>query len=125
MFQRDQWTNIELPLSDRELAIEQNEQRSKSHSHSERAKTPMKTTIASYNIRVGDLVYFYCDRNIYTARDRYLVVSLDGIWHNIHKFVGKQLHYKSYRVKHIISKTMYSVEVFVPCVCINDNPVGS
>jgi hypothetical protein len=101
MFQRDQFTNTELPVSDRELAIEQNEQRSMNHSHSERAKTPMKTAIPSYNIRVGDLVYLYCDRNKSRGRDRYLVVSLDGIWCSIRKFVGKQLRSTSYRVKQV------------------------
>ena len=101
VFQIDQFTNMELPVSDRELAIEQNEQRSKNHSHSKRAKTPMKTTTASYNIRVGDLVYLYCDWHKSRARDRYLVVSLDGKWCNISKFVCKQLRSKYYRVKKV------------------------
>ena len=33
------------------------------------------------------------------ARDRYMVSSVEGEWCNIRKFVGKQLHSTSYRVK--------------------------
>ena len=99
MFQRDQFTNLQLPVSDRMLAIEQYEQRCLNHPHSERTKTPMKTHPTSHNILVGDLVYLYCDQNKFKGRDRYLVVSVDGIWCSIRKFVGIQLRSTSYRVK--------------------------
>ena len=51
------------------------------------------------NIDVGDIVYLYCDRNKSCSRCRYLVVSVDGVWLNVGKFIGNQLRATSYRVK--------------------------
>ena len=51
------------------------------------------------NISVGELVHLYTDRNKHRARDRYIVVSVEGEWCNIRKFIGAQLRRMSYRVK--------------------------
>lgn len=48
---------------------------------------------------VGDLVYLYADRDKTRARSRYLVVSIDGEWCFIKKFIGNQLRSSSYKVK--------------------------
>ena len=51
------------------------------------------------SLQPGDLVYLYGDRNKSKARDRYLVISVDGVWCNIQKFTGNQLRRTSYRVR--------------------------
>ncbi|CAB4043159.1 Retrovirus-related Pol poly from transposon opus [Paramuricea clavata] len=51
----------------------------------------------SPNLHVGDLVYLSADRDKSSARDRYLIVSVDGQWSNIQKFRGSQIHNTSYR----------------------------
>ena len=48
---------------------------------------------------VGDLVYLHHDRVKTHARQRYLVVSVDGDWCSVRKFVGQQLCVTSYHVK--------------------------
>ena len=50
-------------------------------------------------VQVGDLVYITSDGCKTHARNRYLVVSIDGLWCNVHKFTGSQLRSTSYRVK--------------------------
>ena len=40
---------------------------------------------------IGDVVYLRDDRSKLKARDRYLVVRVDGNWCEIRKFVGRQL----------------------------------
>ena len=52
-------------------------------------------------VQVGDLVYVHVssDGSKTHARNRYLVVSVDGLWCNIRKFNGSQLRSTSYRVK--------------------------
>ena len=51
------------------------------------------------SIVVGDLVYLHSDRNKSKARDRYIVVQVEGTFCNLKKFVGSQLRNTSYRVK--------------------------
>jgi hypothetical protein len=97
--QRDQFTNEQLPVCDRQLIAEQHKKRLQNHPHSEKAKAPLAKSHASASIEVGDLVYLYGDRNKSRARDRYLVVSVEGNWCNIRKFTGSQLRSSSYRVK--------------------------
>ena len=44
-------------------------------------------------------MYLHADRNKTRSRDRYLVISAEGVWCNIRKFVGNQLRSTSYHVK--------------------------
>ena len=48
---------------------------------------------------MGDLIYLYGDRNKSQARNRYLVVSINGEWCFVKKFSGNQLRASSYKVK--------------------------
>jgi hypothetical protein len=97
--QRDQFTNDQLPISDWDVIRKQHNQRSLNHPHSEKAKTPSGKVAPDCPVNVGDLVYLYCDRNKTCARDRYLVVQVEGAWCNVQKFKGKQLRSASYRIK--------------------------
>ena len=69
------------------------------HPQSERAKAPTTYFRQSSPHEVGDLVYLYPDRNKTRARDRYLIVSTDGAFCNVKRFICSQLCSTSYRVK--------------------------
>lgn len=99
--QRDQFSNSQIPVVDRDLIMQQNTTRHANHQHSEKSKAPLANiqSESDTSICVGDLVYLHTDRNKSCARNRYLVVSIDGTWCNIQKFIGSQLRKTSYRVK--------------------------
>lgn len=92
-------TNRQLPISDRELILQKHQTRNANHASSKRSKAPHLKYSPNPSVEVGDLVYLYCDRNKSKARNRYLVVSADGEWCQIRKFVGNQLRQSSYKVK--------------------------
>ena len=92
-FQRDQFTNAQLPVSDRILITEQQQSRERNHPHSELTKAPRGREASTPTIHVGDLVYKS------SARDRYLVTSVEDRWCFIRKFSGHQLRASSYKVK--------------------------
>ena len=98
-FQRDQFTNSQIPVDDLKLLREQHSFRLHNHPASERSKAPGRSSPTPPAIDVGDLVYLTSDGSKNRARDRYLVVSVDGLWCNVRKFVGSQLRSSSYRVK--------------------------
>ena len=89
--QRDQFTNEQLPLTDYDLIRQQHSLRNANHAPSQLSKSPSHTVPKALNIDVGDIVYLYCDRNKSRSRCRYLVVSVDGVWLNVSKSIGKQL----------------------------------
>ena len=97
--QRDQFTNEQLPLTDYNLIRQQHALRNANHAHSQLSKSHDGALPKSQHIDVGDIVYLYADRNKTRSRCRYIVVSTDGSWLNINKFIGTQLRATSYRVK--------------------------
>eukprot|EP00918_Siedleckia_nematoides_P075560 GHVU01165387.1.p1 GENE.GHVU01165387.1~~GHVU01165387.1.p1 ORF type:complete len:409 (-),score=26.42 GHVU01165387.1:8-1234(-) len=97
--QRDQFTNEQLPIVDRNIILDQHNKRMKNHPYSEKAKAPQGQIAHSATVDVGDLVYLHSDGSKLRARDRYLVVSTEGQWCYIRKFTGAQLRNTSYRVK--------------------------
>lgn len=78
--------------------LNQHSLRDKNHKYSEKSKCPNVTHNLN-QVSVGDLVYVYSDKQKSCARDRYLVVSMDGDWCFIKKFIGNQLRATSYKVK--------------------------
>lgn len=97
--QRDQCTNLQIPISDRKLIESQHASRSYNHPYSERSKAGNKNIPTSPTVNVGDLVYIRSEGDKTRCRDRYLVVTIDGDWCNLRKFIGSQLRSSSYRVK--------------------------
>ena len=97
--QRSQYNHEQLPISDRDIIIEQHKNRSENHSPSAISKHKSGKHVPTIFLNVGDLVYLYSDKDKSHARDRYLVVSIDGEWCRIRKFVGNQLRATSYKVK--------------------------
>ena len=98
-FQRDQFSNEQLPISDRAIISEQHHSRLQNHEHSQISKAPRGKDAPVPTIQVGDLVYIVSDRSKSQARDRYLVTSIDNNWCYIRKFSGSQLRASSYKVK--------------------------
>ena len=96
---RDQFTNEQLPLTDYNLIHQQHILRNANHAHSDMSKSPGGALPKSQHINVGDIVYLYADPNKTRSRCRYIVVSTDGSWLNMSKFIGNQLRATSYRVK--------------------------
>ena len=97
--QRDQFTNAQIPFSDLQVVRQQHSLRLGNHPASERSKAPGCCPRPSMPVQVGDLVYITSDGSKTHARNRYLVVSVDGLWCNVRKFTGSQLRSTSYRVK--------------------------
>lgn len=88
--QRVQFSNTssQIPLADLDLITKQHALRTANHKYSEKSKTPSGRQQPLNSLNVGDLIYLYADRNKSSARDRYLVVSVENSWCKIRKFVG-------------------------------------
>jgi len=100
LFQRDQFTHRQIPVKDLDLIEQQQELKKRNQPSSAYSKNPKKYLPTHTIVEIGDLVYLYSDRDKHRARDRYLVVSVDGDWCNIRKFAGDSLRKFSYRVKY-------------------------
>lgn len=98
-FQRDQFNNNQIPISDYDMLLQQHNLRQSNHSSSEMSKAPRGKPPTEPTVNVGDLVYLHTDRNKLQARSRYLVTSMDHPWCYIRKFIGNQLRKTSYKVK--------------------------
>ena len=100
LYQRDQYSNDQIPIVDRELILDKHSKRSYNHQYSENSKACGKPQLNKAQCTIGDLVYIYQDRDKNKARDRYLAVGIDGNFYIVKKFVGSQLRKSSYRVKY-------------------------
>ncbi len=96
MFQRDMFTNVQLPISDHDYISRQHQSRVRENLWS---MDTSSTCGKSNDISVGDLVYLHSEKTKLHARDRCLVTVVDGVWCNVRKFTGFQLRTNSYRVK--------------------------
>ena len=63
LFQRDQFTNDQIPLLDRDLISEQHQAKLKNHEYSEKSKAPNREQCPDALLVVGDLVYLHNDGN--------------------------------------------------------------
>ncbi len=115
VFQRDQYSNDNLNVDDSQLISYQHQTRQDSHIPSASSKTPRANRAPSCDATVGDIVYLREGKTKHHPRDRFLVVSKEGKWFYIRKFVGSQLRHSPYKVK--------SEEVF--CVPDYSAPRGS
>ena len=111
LFQRDQFTNDQIPLLDRDMISEQHQAKLKNHEYSEKSKAPNRERCPDEQLTVGDLVYLHNDGSKLKARDRYIVASMDNQWVYLRKFVGKQLRNSSYKVKR---SECYKVPAAIP-----------
>jgi len=98
-YQRDQFTNEQIPLRDRDIILAKHGRALANHRHSEVSKSGGAPMLPEVVVHVGDLVYLYTDRDKNSPRSRYLVTSIDEKWCYIRKFVGESLRANSYKVK--------------------------
>ena len=96
---RNQFSNGQIPINDLQLILAKQKARQANHPFSEAAKGGYRPQAPVPPLQVGDLVYVKSDRDKSRARDRYLIVSIDGEWCFIKKFSGSQLRATSYKVK--------------------------
>ena len=99
LLQRSQFTNEQIPMSDLDLIDQQHAQRTINHPHSAKSKAQGHGSSPVPALAVGDIIYLISDQDKNKARDRYLIVSVDGTWCFIRKFSGSQLRASSYKVK--------------------------
>ena len=99
LIQRNQFTNSQIPLSDRSMIIDKHQSREINHPYSELFKAPKGIHPDVPELEVGDLVHLHCYKNKSRTRDRYLVVTTEPTWCSIRKFTGNQLRKCAYRVK--------------------------
>ena len=99
LFQRDQFSNIQISVSDEQLIKSQYEAKLDNHKSSEISKAPNRKLPPKCSAKVGDLVYVKSDKTKGKARERYLVISEEGDWLSIKKFTNTQLRAFAYRVK--------------------------
>ena len=97
--QRDQITNQQLPISDRDIILNQHNKRSNNHQYSEKSKAHGKPPHPTPNIKIGSLVFIYNDRNKTSARDRYMVTHISGNDVKLRKFTNKYFGIKEYDAK--------------------------
>jgi len=97
--QRDQFSNMQLPLSDVALVEEQHRLRDTNHQYSEKSQAPEGFPSVAQQLQPGDLVYLYTDKSKIHARDRYMVSSVQDDWCYVKKFAGPQLRSNSYKGK--------------------------
>lgn len=98
--QRDQFSNTQIPVVDRDIIIAKHVNRLSNHSASEKAKAPKSNRRSTPTIKIGDLIYVKGDLNKSHARDRYLVTDIDPDWCYARKFIGTQLRPTAYRLRH-------------------------
>ena len=97
--QRDQVTGDQLPINDRQLIINQYQQRLANHKHSQASKSCGKPPHPKPNVKVGSLVYLYNDRSKLVSRKRYLVTEICDDWVSLRRFTQNLLGYKEYKAK--------------------------
>ena len=97
--QRNQFSNEQIPINDLQHILAKQEARKANHPFSKAAKGGYRPQAPVPPLQVGYLVYVKSDRDKSRARNRYIVVSIDGEWCFIKKFSGSQLRVTSYKVK--------------------------
>ena len=94
--QRDQITGHQLPISDRDLIIQQHKHRLANHPHSKKSKSSGKPFHPTPDIKVGSLIYLYSDRKKTEVRPRYLVTSVTGEWCKLRRFTSTLIGHQEY-----------------------------
>ena len=97
--QRDQLTCEQLPIQDQKIILQQHTARAQNHPFSAKSKAHGKTQNSTPDIKAGDLVFLYADRDKTRVRDKYIVVGVSGAQCQIRKFTKSQFRSKVYDVK--------------------------
>ena len=93
---RSQFTHEQIPISDRELILQQYQNRSDNQLPGSISKHKNGKFSSRPTLNVSNFIYLYSDKDKSHARSS-LVVSIDGDWCYIKKFTGNQLRATSYK----------------------------
>jgi hypothetical protein len=99
LFQRDNETGAQLNFEDTNLANKQHASRLDNHVPSAKSKAPRGKGATKAVVAPGDLVFVKNDGTKHTARDRYIVGSVEEEYVLIRKLLGSQYRNKQYKVK--------------------------
>ena len=99
LMQRDQYSNVPIPINDKEIILEKHARAINDHESSEKSKSGGNPPLRPLNVNIGDLVHLYNDKDKHHPRSRYIVTGKDGMWLQIRKFTGSQLRTLAYKVK--------------------------
>ena len=99
MFQRDQFTNSQIPVNDRSLISAKHSRSTLNNISSAKSKAHGRPPHPPTDTTPGDLVYLYSEKDKHGGRCRYIVTSTDNEWCSIRKFTGSTLSNSAYRVK--------------------------
>ena len=114
--QRNQFTNEQIPVNDLQHVVAKHQAPQTNHPFSEAAKGGYCPQAPFLPLQVGDLVYVKSDQDKLRARDRFIIVSIDGEWCFIKKFSGSQLMIRATSYKMKLHCTTYPPTTIVP-VC--------
>jgi hypothetical protein len=98
--QRDQLTGEQLPISDRQLILEQHITRVNNHHYSSVSKAHGKLKTDNVKHQIGDLVFLKGEKDKTHARDKYMVTGLTDTQCQLRKFTRSQFRSKTYTVRH-------------------------
>ena len=76
--QRNQFSNEQIPINDLQHTLTEQKARQANHPLSEAAKGGYRPQTPIPPLQVGDLVYVKSDRDKSSARDCYIIASIDG-----------------------------------------------
>ena len=97
--QRDQLTDEQLPIVDRQLMLSQNFSRKLNHLPSAKSKARGRSTPSTAPISVGDLVFLKGDKDKLKAGDKYLVIAInENLTCQLRMFTTSQFRSKVYTV---------------------------
>ena len=118
LLQRDSLTRDQLNFSDKLLAESQHKERVASHGPSSRSHARTTRKPDHNHLSVGDLIYIKGDGDKHSARDAYIVTSLDDDYLYAQKLRGYQFRSKLYTLK-------YSEVFRIPSTCPKSAFYGS
>ena len=111
--QRDQFTNKQLPIDDRQVIQNQYQRRLESNLRNN-VESTRGGIVDDRPIRDGDLVYIVNERSKLSRRPRYIVTRSDGQWFFVRKFTGNQLRPTTYKVHRSELQTVPSIPTTLP-----------
>ena len=97
LFQRDQHTNSQLSLDDLALARDQTTIRENNHAASALSKSRGSPPSPHIDLKVGNMVFIKNEGSKIKARDRYIIVKIEGSYAILQKF-GDKFMSRQYRV---------------------------
>ena len=89
LYQRDQLTSNQLSINDAQLAHQQASLREHNHKPSAVSKSRGKPPAAQLELKVGNLVFIKDEGSKHKARERYIIVKIDGLYAEIQKLDDK------------------------------------